>query len=212
MTVLVADVLTRVTTVTVALSPGASVPIFPVTVRVEALVLVVPLVLLALEMVSYVEYELRTVTSVAGALPLLVTRMVKVKFEPTRASPGLTALVIAGLGVIVPVMVGVVVRVGVGSVPVTVLVGELVAVGGVPVIVAVRVAVPVAVEVLVGGVPVSVGLDVKVGVGGVPVIVAVAVLVSVGVTVAVPVSVGVGVWVSGSWSTIVTANPAELGW
>ena len=51
-TVLVAEVLTRVTTVTVALSPGLSVPILPVTVRVEVLVLVVPLVLLALEMVS----------------------------------------------------------------------------------------------------------------------------------------------------------------
>jgi len=51
-TVLVAEVLTRVTTVTVALSPGARAPILPVTVRVEALVLVVPLVLLALEMVS----------------------------------------------------------------------------------------------------------------------------------------------------------------
>ena len=70
---------------------------------------------------------LRTTKVVAEVLPLLVTRTVKVKFWLTFAEVGLTEFVIAGLGVSVPVTVGVcgvpvtvAVRVEVGGVPVTV--------------------------------------------------------------------------------------------
>jgi hypothetical protein len=137
---------TRPTTVIVTDAPGARLLNSVVTVFVEVLMTAEPLVELALVSVSWVGYVLRTTRVVAEVLPLLVTFTVKVKFWLTFAEVGLTEFVIAGLGVSVPVTVGVcgvpvvvAVRVGVGGVPVTVAV--FVGVGGVPDTVAVLVGV-----------------------------------------------------------------------
>ncbi len=136
-TVVVAVLFTLPTTVIVTDAPGARLLNSVVTVFVEVLMTAEPLVELALVSVSWVGYVLRTTRVVAEVLPLLVTRTVKVKFWLTFAEVGLTEFVIAGLGVSVPVTVGVcgvpvtvAVRVEVGGVPVTVAV--FVGVSGVP--------------------------------------------------------------------------------
>ena len=137
-TVVVAVLFTLPTTVIVTDAPGARLLNSVVTVFVEVLITAEPLVELALVRVREVGYVLRTTKVLAEVLPLLVTRTVKVKFWLTFAEVGLTEFVIAGLGVSVPVTVGVC---------------------GVPVTVAVRVGVP---EVV--GVRVIVGVMVRVGV------------------------------------------------
>ena len=106
-TVVVAVLFTLPTTVIVTDAPGARLLNSVVTVFVEVLMTAEPLVELALVRVREVGYVLRTTKVVAEVLPLLVTRTVKVKFWLTFAEVGLTEFVIAGLGVSVPVTVGV---------------------------------------------------------------------------------------------------------
>jgi hypothetical protein len=174
----VAVLFTRVVIVIVTNSPGLTVPTVTVTVRAEVLVAAVPRVVVAPVISRRVENESVTMTFEAGAVPVFLTWMVKVRVSLMRAELGLTAMLIVTFGVMVPV------DVGVGGVPVTVEVG----VPGVPVI--------VGVEVAVGGVPVTVTVGVAVFSVIVRVLVAVGVSVLVSVEVIVGVSVNVGVEVS----------------
>jgi hypothetical protein len=187
--VVVAELFTRVVMVIVTVSLGLTAPTETVTVRFEVFVAAVPLVVVAPVISRSVEKESDTRAFEAGAVPVFLTWMVKVKVSLIRAELGLTATLRVMFGAMVPVAVGV------GGVPVTVGVG-------VP-------GEPVAVGVAVDGVtvPVTVGVGVSVVCVTVRVAVGVTVLV-VSVIPSVGVKVGVDVCVSVIWSGMMS----KLAW
>ena len=95
----VAVVLTLTTTVIVTSSFGFSTSMVTVTLRVELLVVAVPLVVFALEMSTNEEKVSSTVTAVTGAVPVLVNLIEYVAFWFVFTWVGETEIVIPGLTV-----------------------------------------------------------------------------------------------------------------